>query len=73
MEKIDIGLLKKTVDEIPENLLEEAFDYLEFLKWRARKKEIEFSEWAVNLAKERGFSHLTEEDVTKIVKDSRRE
>jgi hypothetical protein len=32
---------------------------------------LEFDEWAMNLAKEKGFSHLTEEDVAQIVCDFR--
>ena len=73
MEKLDVGRVKKTIDEIPESSLEEVYDYLEFLKWRATKREIEFDEWARNLAKARGFDHLTEDDVAKIVKECRRE
>lgn len=37
------------------------------------KKWIEFDEWAINLAREKGFNHLTEEDVAEIVKAYRRE
>jgi len=51
---------------------QEILDFLEFLELRDRTKEwLEFDEWAVNLAKEKGFSHLTEEDVIKIVSDFR--
>jgi len=32
---------------------------------------IEFDEWAMNLAKEKGFAHLTEQEVAEIVGDLR--
>ena len=47
-------------------------DFLEFLAAGGKAKEwLEFDEWALNLAKERGFDRLTEEDVTRIVSDFR--
>jgi len=50
----------------------EVLDFLEFLEYRERAmKSLEFDEWAANLAKEKGFHHLTEEDVAKIVSDFR--
>jgi len=55
----------------PEKKLE-VVDFIEFIESRDRySKWIEFEEWAVNLAKDRGFNHLTEEDVAKIVKAHR--
>lgn len=51
---------------------QEILDFLEFLDSRERtKKWVEFDEWAINLAKEKGFSHLTEDDVARIVSDFR--
>lgn len=51
---------------------QEILDFLEFLESRERtKKWLEFDEWAINLAKEKGFAHLTEEDVARIVSDFR--
>jgi hypothetical protein len=50
----------------------EVLDFLEFLELReGAVKWIEFDEWATNLAKEKGFHHLTEEDVARIVSDFR--
>jgi hypothetical protein len=50
----------------------EILDFLEFLEFReGAMRWLEFDEWATNLAKERGFHHLTEEDVAKIVSDLR--
>jgi hypothetical protein len=50
----------------------EILDFLEFLEFReGAMRWLEFDEWATNLAKERGFHHLTEEDVARIVSDFR--
>jgi len=50
----------------------EILDFLEFLEVREKAKEwLEFDEWAINLAKEKGFANLTEEDVARIVSDFR--
>jgi len=49
-------------------MVKEIQDFIEFLKEKQMKKEwIEFDEWAVNLAKKKGFSRLTEKDISKIV------
>jgi hypothetical protein len=51
---------------------QEVLDFLEFLESREdTRKWIEFDEWALNLAKEKGFAHLTESDVARIVSDVR--
>jgi hypothetical protein len=51
---------------------QEVVDFLEFLELREKTKRwLEFDEWAVNLAKEKGFVYLTEEDVARIVSDFR--
>jgi hypothetical protein len=45
---------------------------LEFLETREKAKEwLEFDEWAINLAREKGFANLTEGDVARIVSDFR--
>jgi len=50
----------------------EILDFLEFLGMREKAKEwLEFDEWAVNLAKEKGFANLTEGDIAGIVNDFR--
>lgn len=60
--------IKKEIDKLPPELVKEVWNFIEFLiQKEKRKKWIEFDEWAVNLAKQRGFSHLTEEDISKIV------
>lgn len=51
---------------------EEVLDFLEFLESREKAKGwLEFDEWAINLAKQKGFYHLTEKDVARIVSDFR--
>jgi hypothetical protein len=50
----------------------EILDFLEFLETRERAKEwLGFDEWAINLAKEKGFVNLTEAEIAKIVSDFR--
>ena len=50
----------------------EILDFLEFLETREKAKEwLEFDEWAINLAKEKGFVNLTEGDIARIVSDFR--
>jgi len=51
---------------------EEVLDFLEFLESREKVKPwVEFDEWAINLAKQKGFYQLTDEDVACIVSDFR--
>ena len=53
--------------------LQEVLDFIEFLQQRERQQHwIGFDEWAIHLAKERGFHRLTEEDVAQIVETHRR-
>ena len=50
----------------------EVIDFLEFLESREKIKTwLEFDEWAINLAKQKGFYQLTDEDVARIVSDFR--
>lgn len=67
-EEVILGKLRKLSSERKQEVL----DFLEFLEEREKAKGwLEFDEWAMNLAKERGFSYLTEGDVAKIVSDLR--
>ena len=60
------------VRSLPPEKIEEVLDFLRFIEQREKKRAwIEFDEWALNLAKEKGFDHLTEEDVTEIVRQHR--
>ena len=51
---------------------EEVLDFLEFLESREKVKTwLEFDEWAINLAKQKGFYQLTDDDIARIVNDFR--
>jgi hypothetical protein len=65
--------LLERLRRLPREKQDAVMDFLEFLESRERAKSwLEFDEWARNLAKEKGFSHLTEEDIVQIVRDFRR-
>lgn len=64
--------LLQRLRRLPLERRRELLDFLEFLESREQAQGwLEFDEWAVNLAKEKGFAHLTEEDVSRIVSDFR--
>lgn len=67
-EEVILEKLRRLSPERKQALL----DFLEFLDSRERVTEwIKFDEWALNLAREKGFAHLTESDVARIVSDLR--
>ena len=72
--KKDEEILLQKFRSLPPEKREEFIDLLDFLT-SGKKAEnwLEFDEWALNLAKERGFNHLTEEDVARIMSDFRSE
>lgn len=52
--------------------INEVLEFIRSIEQRERKRDwIEFDEWALNLAKEKGFDHLSEEDVATIVRQHR--
>lgn len=61
-----------SIKDIPKKRLEDVVNFIDFLKWQERKRDVEFDEWAINLAREKGFGHLTEDEVTQIVHLHRR-
>ncbi len=68
--------LRDVIEELPGEKVLEVLDFAKFLRWRdlvKAREVIEFDAWAENLAKEKGFTHLTEEDVAQIVHEFRRE
>lgn len=70
-ELMEESLLQR-LRRLPSERRRELLDFLEFLESREQAQGwLEFDEWAVNLAKEKGFAHLTEEDVSRIVSDFR--
>ena len=51
---------------------QEVIDLLDLLASGQKAKDwLEFDEWALNVAKENGFDHLTEKDIARIVSDFR--
>ncbi len=56
---------------LPPERKREAIEFLNLLASEKVKDWLEFDEWALNLAKKRGFDQLTEEDVARIVIDLR--
>jgi hypothetical protein len=68
--------LLDAVRDLPETRVLQVLDFARFLKWQdeAQAREIiEFEAWAENLAREKGFAHLSEEDVAYIVHEVRGE
>jgi hypothetical protein len=68
--------LLDVIEELPGEKILEVLDFAKFLRWRGlveAREVIEFDAWAENLAKEKGFAYLTEEDVAQIVHEFRRE
>jgi len=60
------------IQSFPPERLDEVLDFVEFIEQGEKRKPwIEFDEWAMDLAREKGFHHLTEEDVAEIVKQYR--
>ena len=59
---------------LPPDRKREVVDFLDLLaSGKKAKGWLEFDEWALNLAKERGFDRLTENDVARIVSNLRSE
>lgn len=66
------GIIMERLRNLPPDKRREVLDFLEFLELQEKgKKWIEFDEWAINLSREKGFSHLKEDDISSIVKDFR--
>jgi len=65
-------LILEKVRMFPPEWIQKVLDFVECLEQQGRQNGwIEFDEWALNLTKETGFQHLTEEDVARIVKEHR--
>jgi hypothetical protein len=66
-------VILEKVRQLPPEQLQEVLDFIEFLQQRERQRQwISFDAWAMNLAKEKGFQHLTEDDIAQIVKAHRK-
>ncbi len=73
MEKKQEQLIIEKMRKLSRERLQEILDFIEFIEKKEKEKGwIEFDEWAINLAKEKGFYNLTEEDILNIVKEYRR-
>jgi len=71
MLKREEEILEK-VRKIPSQKIEELIDFIDFLEQREKKKQwIALDEWAMNLAKEKGFNKLTEDDIAQIIRQHR--
>ncbi len=73
MEREQEKLILEKIRKLSLERLQEVLDFIEFLEQKEEvRKWMEFDEWAMNLAKEKGFYHLTEDDIANIVKEYRR-
>ena len=64
--------IMEKIQSFPPEKIDEILSFIEFIERRERSKSwIELDEWAMNLAKEKGFYHLTEKDVSDIVNQHR--
>ena len=71
-ERFEEALLEKFRRLSPEEK-RQALDFMDSLASAQSAKDwVAFDEWALNLAREKGFSNLTEEDVARIIRDFRR-
>ncbi len=69
MEREQEKLILEKIRKLSLERLQEVLDFIEFLEQKEKgRKWMEFDEWAMNLAKEKGFYHLTEDDIANIVK-----
>ncbi len=70
----DVTQLIQIVDRLPEDKVAEVLDFAQFLLWQAHKQDGEatpFEVWAERLAQRKGFAYLKEEDVARIIHESR--
>ena len=66
------GIVIEKFRRLSKEKKEAVLDFLEFLESREKvKRWLEFDEWAINLAKQKGFYQLTDDDVARIVSDFR--
>ena len=75
MEAQDVEQLLEVIGRLPEEKVPQVLDFARFLWWQEvmqREGATPFEVWAEGLAQEKGFAHLTEEDVARIVHESRR-
>ena len=72
VEKYNEKAIIEKFRKLPEERKQQVSDFLDFITLRENvNKWIDFDVWALDLAKAKGFSHLTEDDVARIVSDFR--
>lgn len=71
--------MKKEIDRsikiLPSDKAQELIDFAKYLRWQEEKRTaeiVEYDEWAINLAREKGFDYLTKKDTIRIIKECRR-
>ena len=71
---IKTDLLFKVVGLLPEEKVAQVLDFAQFILWQENTSPGEataFERWTERLARDKGFAHLSEEDVAYIVHESR--
>jgi hypothetical protein len=70
--RVSEEIILEKLRKLPSERKREILDFVEFLESREKSERwVEFDEWAMNLAKEKGFAHLTAQEVAEIVGDLR--
>ena len=70
----EITQLVQVVSRLPEDKMAEVLDFAQFLLWQANKQDGDttpFEAWAASLAQAKGFAYLKEEDIARIIHESR--
>jgi hypothetical protein len=72
IEKYDEEAIIEKFRKLPLERKQQVFDFLDFITSRENVKNwLDFDVWALDLAKAKGFSHLTEDDVARIINNFR--
>lgn len=70
--EVDESLVLERFRQLSSERKRMVLDFLEFLASQEYMATgVAFDAWALNLAKEQGFAHLTEEDIVRIVDEAR--
>jgi hypothetical protein len=72
LEEANEKAIIKKLRELPADKKKQVLDFVDFLALKSKaEKWLEFDEWAMNLAKSKGFSNLKDEEIARIVEDFR--
>ncbi len=75
MKTREVEQLLEVIDHLPDEKVPQVLDFARFLWWQdlvQREEATPFDLWAEQLAQRKGFAHLTEEDVIRVVHESRK-